>query len=82
MRESKPPVFCDQCPLLALALLDGAPVCTECLAAALASEGIDALAGRVEPLRFKKPFWWRGWCQAAVVKARRPEREPGIERTG
>lgn len=80
MRELEPPIFCNHCPLLALALLDGEPVCAECLAAEVAHEGVEALCVRVEPLRLKKPFWWRKWCHAGVVGARASE--PRLKRAG
>ena len=67
MEKLIPPVFCDQCPLLALALLDGDPICGECLLAAVARGGAAALDGRIEPLPLQKPFWWRGWCCPMVV---------------
>ena len=52
MKEaSHPPIFCDQCATLALAMLDGAPLCAKCLMAEV--ECKDApLVNRIEPLRF------------------------------
>jgi hypothetical protein len=50
-----PPVFCDECSSLALAELDGAPLCLACILAALEREAEPALAGRIEPLHLVHP---------------------------
>ena len=48
---SKPPIFCDDCASLALATVDDAPLCANCLQARLSRSEIRATA-RIEPLQF------------------------------
>jgi hypothetical protein len=43
-------VFCDDCSSLALAELDGAPLCEACILAAVAGATEHSLAGRIAPL--------------------------------
>lgn len=50
MTPLKPPVFCDNCPLLALAEFEGALLCTDCLMAAIESRGDPDLMEKVKPL--------------------------------
>ena len=50
-RLRRPPVFCDNCANMALAELDGAPLCFECLTAAQISA-----AARGEPLGHVEPL--------------------------
>jgi hypothetical protein len=46
----KPPIFCDHCATLAVAELDGAPLCTDCILVELAGDAEATFAGRVTPL--------------------------------
>ena len=45
------PIFCDNCPTLAFAILDGAPLCEACLMAAVKHGEMS----KIEPLAFKEP---------------------------
>lgn len=44
---NRPPIFCDQCPKLALAKLDGAPLCSTCLIRKI--DGAPQLIEKIEP---------------------------------
>ncbi len=48
---SRPPIFCDDCATLALATLDDAPLCADCLQALL-DKGDVRLVERIAPLHF------------------------------
>ena len=48
---SYPPIYCDECATLALATLDGAPLCSKCLLEVV-HNGDPAIIGRIEPLAF------------------------------
>ena len=48
------PIFCDNCSSLALASLDGAPLCAACLEAAIDQLDDSAVSrARIEPLAFE-----------------------------
>lgn len=53
MLERKPPIFCDNCSSLALATLDDAPLCAECLMAALAVADKQNEAAEILPLQIQ-----------------------------
>ena len=46
------PIFCDNCPELALALLDGAPLCDRCLKRVVLNDSSLGSMEKIEPLRF------------------------------
>lgn len=46
----EPPVFCEQCPNLALALLDGSPLCRKCTLAAVEGRGPGWIRDHTRPL--------------------------------
>jgi hypothetical protein len=48
----QPPIFCDECASLALAILDSAPLCAKCLEKTL-EKGAPSLRDRIEPLTFE-----------------------------
>jgi hypothetical protein len=48
---SYPPIYCDECATLALATLDGAPLCAKCLLEVV-QNGDPAVIGHIEPLAF------------------------------
>ena len=54
MTPLSPPVFCDNCPLLALAEFEGAVLCTKCLLAEIESRRDPGLIDQVKPLRFAR----------------------------
>jgi hypothetical protein len=64
--ESCVPVFCDDCNCLAVAILDGAPLCMKCLTAALHNHS-EATPGI-------RPLLVRGYQRAADDPARKYER--------
>ncbi len=45
------PIFCDNCPTLAFARVDDAPLCEACLMAAIKQNA----SLKIEPLQFKDP---------------------------
>lgn len=45
------PIFCDNCPTLAFAVLNDAPLCEACLMEAIQN----STELRIEPLTFKEP---------------------------
>lgn len=49
------PIFCDNCATLALAVLDGAPLCEHCLMEAVHLADDREIARRIAPLQFKEP---------------------------
>lgn len=48
-RRSQPPIFCDDCASLALAMLDDAPLCAKCLRESL-GKAVNPCDTRIEPL--------------------------------
>jgi hypothetical protein len=50
---NEPPIFCDNCPTLALAELDAAPLCDACLLEAVRSSDDDRIADKIAPLQFR-----------------------------
>jgi hypothetical protein len=46
------PIFCDNCPALAMAELDTAPLCEKCLLRAVNRSTDLEIAERIEPLKF------------------------------
>lgn len=50
------PIFCDNCPTLAFAILDGAPLCEACLMKAVKNN----TNLHIEPLQFKAPQMHHG----------------------
>ena len=48
------PIFCDRCPTLAFAILDGAPLCEACLLEQVTLAGPKA-PPNIEPLEFAPP---------------------------
>ena len=55
MNHKDLPIFCDNCAALALAELDSAPLCGECLVKAVKRAGKNPIASRIEPLKFNEP---------------------------
>ena len=49
------PIFCDRCPTLAFAVLDGAPLCEACLLEQVKIAGPAASRLKIEPLVFAPP---------------------------
>lgn len=47
-----PPVFCDNCSTLALAKLENAPLCEECLIKSVMSAQQDDITEKITPLFF------------------------------
>ncbi len=47
------PIFCDNCSLLALAVLDGAPLCIRCLQSELALSEDPNHVNKISPLEFE-----------------------------
>jgi len=54
-RYNELPIFCDNCPRLALAELDAAPLCDKCLMQAIDITDETHLASRIAPLKFNEP---------------------------
>ena len=77
MNGLRPPVFCDYCPVLAVALLDRAPVCEWCLFAAVAREGPAKLVSRIEPLRLAPRRRLRARSRSTEVDQAAADREAG-----
>ena len=50
VRESQIPIFCDNCPILALAKFAKSILCVNCLLAEASRVGADASAHMVRPL--------------------------------
>ena len=50
-KQYQTPIFCDNCSLLALATLDGAPLCLDCLQAALKGISNPKMFGKINPLK-------------------------------
>ena len=50
MPKLHPPMFCDNCSLLALAVLDGAPLCLDCLLDELKNSTDSNPISKVQPL--------------------------------
>ena len=61
------PIFCDNCPTLAFAILDGAPLCETCLMKAVEHDA-DL---RIEPLQFKAPNMYQG-CHTSCLEFTTP----------
>ena len=53
MLENKPPIFCDNCSSLALATVDDAPLCAECMMAALALADQQNEPAEIMPLQIQ-----------------------------
>lgn len=51
----KLPIFCDKCPTLAFAILDGAPLCEACLLKQIKKTDDKAVFLKIEPLEFAPP---------------------------
>ena len=51
----KLPIFCDCCPTLAFAVLDGAPLCESCLLKRVSAHGAYDSKLNIEPLAFAPP---------------------------
>lgn len=51
------PVFCDKCALLALAQLDGAPLCADCLLSQVERSSGDAIE-RIGPLELEEASYF------------------------
>ena len=49
------PIFCDRCPTLAFAVLDGSPLCESCLMEQVGQRGASLAAMNIEPLTFAPP---------------------------
>ena len=52
---NKPPIFCDECASLALATMEDAPLCAQCLQALLETGGF-SIAQKIEPLKFQGQY--------------------------
>jgi len=50
MGKFHPPMFCDNCSYLAMAVLEGAPLCMGCLMEELKSSSNPSLVNEVKPL--------------------------------
>jgi len=51
----QPPIFCDHCPTLALAMLDIAPLCEKCLKTAVDQSTDSGIFEQIKPLVFRPP---------------------------
>ena len=49
------PIFCDNCATLALAVLDGSPLCEHCLMEAVHRSKDREISLKIAPLQFKEP---------------------------
>jgi hypothetical protein len=74
-RSQKPPIFCEQCPNLALALVEESPLCRRCLAAVASGRTTDWIHRNARPLDIKVQ-------KASPVQRARPGRsdDPGSEK--
>ena len=50
-----PPIFCNNCPLLAVAELDGEPLCMNCLQEELANSNERSPLNKIGPLPLEVP---------------------------
>lgn len=56
------PIFCDHCSLLALAELDGAPLCAECLLDEIKKTDDPKLLLKIHPLLVRAPRFEKSAC--------------------